>query len=460
MQSTANINSSPISSAQPIPPSPLQAPSSEKIPASLNIKKIILFAGIISLILLILAFTLTYFFYVKPRMATVKIINTLSPQITSLKTSARSVIAVVDQIHLLVTAENPEDFPLPLETSGLIIHPQLSYLQMDQEVLGLQSPQENFLVEQNAQNIQEEMSNFWEALGRNQSQIAGIRTVAENISTQKTRELKDETIKAKEYVAKAQKDLDELVSSTTQTSSSLNKTNRDKLMESQKVKKEISPYFSEAGKVAGYYQILSDTLISINTKISSFKNSLSAVSSALSNITPDEILQNGLKTRASQAQIFLDQAQKDTADIKSLADTLQTISAEELPANAGEYHAHNLAVLSSVHEYFVTTSGILQGFITAFQVISGKAEKNQLSTVDMNMIRSVIMAGINQAKVADAKFASDLLKLVGEEQSLTLTFWQNNTVINQGVSVEASIDAYEKSLDKLKQNSKVPLFVK
>ncbi len=460
MQLAADLNSSPSPSLQPIPPSPQQTPSPNSIPASANIKKIFLVAGIGSLILILLTFTLTYFFYVRPRIATVKIISTLSPQVATLKTSAKSVIAVVDQIHLLVTAQNPADSPLPLETSGLIIHPQLSYLQIDQNVLGLQTVNSHSLLEQNAQNIQEEMSNFWEEMDRNNPQIAGIRTTAENSSTQKTRDLKDETIKTKEYVAKAQKDLDELVNSSSQASSFIGKTSRDKILESQKVKKEISPYFSEAGKVAGYYQILSDTLITINTKISSFKNSLASVSSALSNITSDEVLNNGLKTRAIQAQIFLDQAKKDTDDIQSLSDALQNIKAEDLPAASTEYHAHNLAVLSAVHEYFVTTSGVLQGFITAFKVVSGKVEKNQFSTVDLNMIRSVITAGINQAKVADAKFSSDLQKLIGEEQSLTLTFWQNNTVINQGVSVEASIDAYEKSLDKLKESSKVPLFIK
>ncbi|MBI3955350.1 hypothetical protein HY338_02815 [Candidatus Gottesmanbacteria bacterium] len=460
MQSSSDLNSSPVPPAQPQPSFTQQSPLPIGTPASKNIKKIILFAGIIILSLTLLVFSLTYLFYVKPRLATVKIINTLSPQVAILKTSAKSVIATLDKIHLLVTAENPADSPLPLETSGLIIHPVLSYLRIDQNVLGLQTVNSNSMLEQSTQSIQKEMSNFWEEFDINNPKVAGIRTVAENITTQKNRDLKDETTKAKEYVTKAQKDVDDLVNNSSLAPSSISKTSRDKILESQKVKNEVSPYLSEAQKIANYYQILSDLLITMSTKISSFKTSLSAVSSALANISPDEILNNGLKTRATQAQIFLDQAKKDTDDIKLLSDTLQNMKAEDLPANSQEYHAHNLAVLSAVHEYFVTTSGVLQGFITAFRVVSGKLEKNQLTTVDINMIQSVIMAGVNQAKVADAKFASDLLKLVGEEQTLTLSFWQNNTVIGHGVNVEASIDAYEKLLDKLKQNSKVPLFVK
>ncbi len=461
MQPAPDLNPSPAPpSAQPIPSFSQQSPLSTGAPAAKNIKKIILFAGIITLSLTLLAFSLIYLFYVKPRLATIKIISTLSPQVTNLKTSAKSVIAALDKIHLLVTAENPADSPMPLETSGLIIHPLLSLLQIDQNVLGLQTVKTNSILEQSAQIIQEEMSRYWDELAQNNPQIAGIRTVTENITTKKNRDLKDETTKAKEYVTKAQKDIDDLVNSSSLTPSSISKTTRDKILESQKVKNEVSPYLSEAQKIANYYQILSDTLITMSTKISSFKTSLSAVSSALANISPQEILNNGLKTRATQAQIFLDQAKKDTDDIKSLSDTLQNMKAEDLPANSQEYHTHNLAVLSAVHEYFVTTSGVLQGFITAFQVVSSRLEKNQLTTVDMNMIQSVIMAGVNQAKVADAKFASDLLKLVGEEQTLTLSFWQNNTVIGHGVNVEASIDAYEKSLDKLKESSKVPLFVK
>lgn len=459
MQLTADLNSSPSPSLQSFPSSPQQTPTPARIPAS-NMKKIFLAAGIGSLILILLIFTLSYFFYLRPRIATVKIISTLSPQVATLKTSAKNVIAAVNQIHLLVTAENPADSPLPLETSGLIIHPLLSLLQIDQNVLGLQTVNSNSWLEQNAQNIQEEMSNYWDELDNENPRIAGIRTAAENITTQKNRDLKDETIKAKEYVTIAQKDIDDLVNSSAQAPSSISKSNRDKILASQKVKQDISPYFSEAQKVAGYYQIISDTLITMNTKITSFKNSLSAVSSSLANISPNEVLDNGLKTRATQAQIFLDQAKKDTDDIKTLSDTLQNMKAEDLPAASPEYHAHNLAVLSAVHEYFLTTSGVLQGFITAFKVVSGKVEKNQFTIVDVNMIRSVITAGINQAKVADTKFVSDLQKLLGEEQSLTLTFWQNNTAINQGMNIEASIDAYDKSLSKLKENSKVPLFVK
>lgn len=460
MQSAADLDYSPLPSSQPMPSFPQHSPLTTSPPASKNIKKIILFTGIAILILTLLTFFLTYLFYVRPRLATVKIISTLSPQISTLKISAKSVIASLDKIHLLVTEQNPFDSPLPLETSGLIIHPLLSLLQIDQNVLGLSTVNSNSLLEQSAQKIQEEMSNYWDELAKNNPQIAGIRTTSESLNIQKNRELKDETIKAKEYVTKAQKDIEDLVNASSQTPSSINKTSRDKILESQNVKKEVSPYLSEAQKIANYYQIISDTVITMNTKISSFKTSLAAVSSALANVSPDEILNNGLKTKTTQAQIFLDQAKKDTADIQSLSDSLKSIKTEDLPAASPEYHAHNLAILTTVREYFETTSGVLQGFITAFQLVSRKVENNQLSTVDMNMIRSVFLAGVNQAKIADAKFASDLLKLVGEEQSLTLTFWQNNTVINQGVNVEANIDAYEKSLSKLKENSKVPLFVK
>lgn len=459
MQLAADSNSSPSPSPQPIPSSPQQTPTPTRIPAS-NMKKIFLVAGIGSLILILLIFTLSYLFYVRPRIATVKIISTLTPQVATLKTSAKNVIAAVNQIHLLVTAENPADSPLPLETSGLIIHPQLSYLQIDKNVLGLQTVNSNSWLEQNAQNIQEEMSNYWDDLDKNNPQIAGIRTSSESLNVQKNRELKDETIKAKEFTIKAQKDLDDLVNSATQTAPPISKTSRDKILESQKVKNDVSPYFLQAQKIANYYQIISDTVITMNTKISSFKTSLSAVSSALANIPSSEVLNNGLKTRTTQAQVFLDQAKKDTDDIKTLSDTLKSIKAEDLPERVEEYHTHNLAILTTVREYFETTSGVLQGFITAFKVMSEKVDKQQFTTVDLNMTRSVILAGVNQAKIADAKFASDLLKLVGEEQSLTLTFWQNNPVINQGVSVEASIDVYEKSLAKLRENSKVPLFVK
>lgn len=434
-------------------PQPVSAPLAVKPPLN---TKIILISLISFFLLTIIGITAGYFFYVRPRQITLKVVNTLLPRVEAVKVSTKSVRASLDTIYLMITEDSPENSGQPLETSGVIIHPQISRLLIEPNILGLQTKPVYSFVEKNTLNIYTQVKNAFQVFYNNDKNIAGIQTVAENINVQTNRKIKDETIKARDNITKAKQDLDKLMTLSDTSVQSLPRAVKTKISDSQKVNHELNPYINEAKKISDYYNTLSDILININLKVTSFKNSLTSASSLLASVDNQNTDPSQLNTRVTQSQIFLDQAKKDTDEIKKMSESLKGITEENLPLTIQEYHAHNIAVLESVTQYFTSSSSVLQGFITAYQSILQKAGNSTLQPIDILILKNVVTIGVQTIQTADAKFVSALQKLIGEEKTLTISFWQNNTIIASGDKVEKQIDDYDTVLNKLKSDNKIP----
>lgn len=417
--------------------------------------------GVFFLLLLTVSAS-TYTFYIRPSLATTNYINELKPPLASLKNSTSSVRAVMDKINFVVTEELKPTNSKPLETSDVLISPNIASLLVTTNVLGTSTTSGSGLIELAVNQFSVDISELIKALSKKQENIAGIQTASENASVEKLRSLKDETVKANEYIVKAQEDLGKLVQKSsslpTGTSASL------KLLsaESSKIENRANPYFSEAKKIADYYNTISDVTITMNTKISSFRVSLASAGSFFSSL-PESTKASELASASAkidQAQVFLEQAKIDTDEIKKLTETLTEMQENSLPSASSDYHKHNIKVLSTVTEYFTTASNIIGGFITASDVTIAKAQRNELTSGDMRNLRVVFYTGLNEANIADAKFISNLQSLLGEEMTLTISFWQNNKIISTGPLVEADIDNFDKMLNKIFADNTVPLLTK
>lgn len=431
-------------------------PSLGKEKPRFNIKLIII-ASISLLFFLILSISAGYFFYIRPRQSALKLVSDLLPQVASLKTSVKSVRLSLDNIYLLTAQEPSPNSSQPLETSGVIIHPRISQLMFEADILGLETQVLDYgYVEKNALNINTRVLDVFQALLSKDKRLAGIQTEAENMVVAQSRKLKDETLKTIEYVAKAKQELAGLISLSNSSTSTLSQSVATKVATLQKVNTQVDPYVNEAKKISDYYSSLSDILININIKITSFKNSLASSAALLASTADQSFDINEVNTKITQAQIFLDQAKKDTDEIKQMSETLKNIPFDNLPLGSEEYHAHNIAVLDSVTKYFSGSSTVLQGFITAYQSLIQKANAGTLRPIDGIILNNVISSGVNVIQTTEAQFTSNLQKLVGEEKSLTISFWQNNTIIASGDKVEKEIDDYNAVLNQLKSENKIP----
>ena len=396
-----------------------------------------------------------YFLYYMPKKNTKKTLNAVNSRISSFKISEKSVKGVIDKIYLITTEEANIDSKGGLETSGLLIHPEIAQLKILSHILGISTKRGVPLIENTVSQFANEINHSMDMLANASSSVKGINTAAEDISIKKMRALKNEALNADTYITKANNDLAALTNETN-VSFSLLPTNV--VSENHKVNTSSSQYLNEAKKVSDYYKNISDTLITTNTKINSFKVALLSAGTVLSNLDPQKNSISEIKSGLSQVQVFLDQAKKDTEEIKILSETLKKISQTSLPTGVNKYHQHNIKVFDTVTEYFTSSSNVVQGFITSTSFIIAKVEKNQLLTTDVNMYKGVLVEGANTADKADAKFISDLQSLTGEEASLTLSFWQDNGLLKLGDRVEMELTNLEKTIGKEIEKNKVPYF--
>ena len=199
-------------------------------------------------------------------------------------------------------------------------------------------------------------------------------------------------------------------------------------------------------------------LITMNTKVDSFQNSIRSAASVLT--PPSQADLSSFKSSISQSQMFIDQAKNDTQEIKTLADSFKNKALSSLPLESQDFHNHNVKVLTAVIDYFTTLQDSLQTMITSSDSFFTKLEQKTATAQDLSRFQKDISDSIQTGSVADAKFISDLQSLIGEEQTLTLSFWQNNTLLSQGGNIEAMIADYDQTLDQLLTDSKIPLINK
>jgi Na+-transporting methylmalonyl-CoA/oxaloacetate decarboxylase gamma subunit len=444
---------------QPFSPAP-------PIPAVNNIQtgrpgipKLFLGIGMIFLVLFIVVPIVIYLTLISPRLKTVKIIDEIKPQISNLKLSTKSVRAVVERIHFLTTEEiNLQNSPAP-ETSKIIKPSRLAQSDDQTAVLGTSSTRPFSIVENSILQFSQDLNGFVSNMFSTDKNIAGIKTAKEDVLTEKYRQLKDETLKADEYLAKAQNDLSLLMAKSASSAKGMPKSSGEKITSSEIIAKRAKPFFEETKKISDYYKSISDILIETNTKIGSFKTSIASYGGIFGEIKNQPEL-SGISSKMTQAQVFLDQAKKDTEDIKNLSEKLNKTDSSALPKEAENYHQHNVKVLNTVTQYFTSVSGLMQSLITATNVIVDKAQNSQLTSGDSRMFSIVTADIITESEKADAKFVSDLQSLIGEETTLTLSFWQNNNILSSSGLVEKDIDDYDKTINLLRENSKIPVLTK
>lgn len=400
-------------------------------------------------LMLIIAVVGVYGLYVLPRQNTVRLVDQLKPHITTLKAATNDVITNLDAIYALAT-EQEKSVPKPnLQTTGILIHPDIAGLANNAAILGASVRLgQKAIVEQGMRQVAKGLNGSIRMAMKSPQDVLGAVST-EDAYVQNFRSLKTETVKAGESVSKGQAAMAQVVT-LTQSLPVLPSDARGKISGSGPIKISAMGYFSEAKKIADYYQLLSDIIIDMNTKITSFKSAIASAGNGFG-----AVMQSGnsttAKTLLTQVQVFLDQAHKDMQDMKKLSEKLVGVSNESLPMASSQYHAHNIKVLEVATTYFVAQSDILQTLVTGANTVVEKGEKNMLTAADINVFQNQLTTGVSKSALSDAKFVSDLQSLQGEEGSLAISFWQNNTRLGDGKKVIEGISAYQTSLEKLRQ---------
>lgn len=429
-----------------------QALSAENAPPASppeNKNSHILALGIAAGVFLFIVIVAAVFTYFLPRKNTQKMVSDVLPKVSELKTSIKSVRTEVDKMRFIITDDIKTNSP-PLNTSGLLIHPEVAGLLLDTNVLGTSTARESGFVGTSVMTMTQNLNESLNSLKKSKGNVAGVKTVAENQIVSKLRSLKDETIKAAEYITKAEGDLSSIQSNTKKLPLIISQSSKESLGKSKTIDDIAVPYLKEARKMTNYYDVLSDILIAMNTKISSFKASINNASNAFGSIQQANGNTEIIKTSVSQSRVFLQQANQDATEIKKLSAKLLKFSKEDLPMSANEYHNHNTRVLEVVGEYFDAETSVMQSYLDAADKVIPKIENKSVTPQDVNVFSQSVLNGVSKAQVAEAKFLSDMQSLLGEETTLTLSFWQNSTWISNGGKIEAEIDRYHKELDTLK----------
>ena len=436
--------------AEPATVPPPVAPSSPT-----SSKHTTIFWGIgLAVILIVFAVFGGYMFYVLPRQNVVKLVTVLKPQVSTLKTSTTDLVAVMSKLYTLVTTETTPATTPNLNTTGIILHPEIASLRVGPSVLGAftGTPQTGML-ERNLLIVSQFLKGTLATIGHGSTKVAGASTSTEDPAVRNLRAVKDETVTADDSVGKAQSTLTQLLMTTKTLPAMMPSDAKAKIGGSVPLNISVSAYFSEAKKVADYYQTMCDMLISMNTKIDSFKTSIQSASATFGSMFAANAPNQPASVTIAQAQVFLDQAKKDMTDLKTLSEKLKTIPTDQLPYASTDYHTHNIKELDTVTTYFATESAILQGLFDSANVMEAKSQQNKVTMTDIVGFRNTLLTDEENAQLADTHFVSDLQALIGEEHTLTISFWENNTRLTTGPKVLQDIDAYQSSLDKVRQEN-------
>lgn len=416
-------------------PSPPAKPTLNTVNTQKNTGRKIIMAIAAVIILLIIALIAFFLFIVQPRTRMVKKVDELLPLLTTLKISTKSVVAEMDKIHFIISQESKINTP-PTETTGIRPDFQLSHFGItEKSVYDFNRKPEKLSIP-------------------GDKKVAGVAdTKADPVA--EFRMLKDETLKTDEFIKKSQADLNLLINKANDNINA-NNSQKEKLMQYAKIQEKTTPYLDEAQKISNYFKEISTAFIEMEIKINSFKLALGSVMGIMSRAQNENNNPDSAQTSLAQVQVFLDQANKDTADIKAIIKKLSDLPKDSLPQGAEKYQAHNIKILSLVADYFTTSSNSLQGYITSTNVTITKVKTKIVTAADL-MIYSAVLSSIDESTVkADARFVSDLQTLVGEEKSLVTSFWQNNTIIASGSLIEGEISNYEKTLNTLRKNNMLP----
>lgn len=449
-QPDAPADGPPIPVDQSNPPAPIQK---GKIPIptlSFPIhNKMFLVGGVISIFLFFGGgLAAAYAFIITPKVNTVKFVADFQPKVSSLKTSIQLVDSSLEQLHQMATEELPLSSSNPtLKTDNLDPSQQLAQ-------------KSNTLTASTLLTYISNLAQFHAMLQEYNPHIAGTQDTSETASIQRLRAVKDQTTTIDSNSSKAQEQIKELITLSSNTKLVMSNTSRAQIASSGQIQTVFTPYFTEVQKVAKYYQTLSDTLITMSTKIDSFKVSLASALIPFSGFNSQTSDINSLKANIATSQTFLEQADSDIEELNKLSETLQNIPQDSLPTQSQEYHNHNIKAFTAVKEYFTTQTTLVKGYLIALNAVITKSQSIGLTSGDLQSFQIVEVEGALAAQKADAKFISDLQSLASEEKTLEESFWQNDQALTTGKQVEQEIDGYNNRLNTLIAQNKVPLFTK
>lgn len=449
-QTNASTDTPPIPTDQSTAPLPLEK---KKFPIpSLSFpihNKMFLVGAVASIFLFFIGgLAAAYAFIITPKVNTIQFVTNFQPQVNSLKTSIQLVDSSLEQLHQMATEEIPFNSSNPtLKTDNLDLSQQLAQ-------------ENNTLTSSTLLTFVSNLTQFHAMLKQYNPHIAGSQDTSETEVVQKLRALKDQAAVIDANSSKAQEQIKQLIALSTNTKVVLSNTTRSQIASSGQIEMLSTPYFTEVQKITKYYQTLSDTLITMSTKIDSFKVSLASALAPFSGFNSQTSDINTLKGNIAQSQVFLQQTEQDTSDINQLAQTLQAISSDALPTGSQDFHNHNIKVFSSVTQYFTAQTNIVKGYLTALNVLVTKSQTSEVTPGDLRSFQIIVVEGALTADKADAQFIADLQSLAIEEKTLAESFWQNDQALTTGKQVEQEIDGYNKRLNTLIVQNKVPLFTK
>lgn len=393
---------------------------------------------IIALILLLFG-TLGAGYIFVPKIFSDRFATQLKPKVKSLKSSVTNVKGSISKIYYLAVDQTSSTPPEGVKTTGLLIHPNLAALLVDTNVLGVSTDSNKAIIEQKAVQWSKQLKGVNDISTAKDANVLGSNTTyLDNV----VRGIKDQSLKTHQEIDQANSDLSNLKSVIQKPPVLITPNMKDKVVSNNGLDKNINPYLNEAGKISNYYNTISDTILTMNIKIQSFKNSLSLVSSTMSSTGSQDT-----QTKLKQAQVNLDQAKKDADGVKQLIATLTNIPADQLPASSQDFHKHNIKVLDTVNTYFNSESKYMQQLLDTTNSFINQSPGKSINTLEFLQFRQQVQTITSAASVEETKFASDLLSLIGEESSLTKTFWQNNGILSKGDAAVTGITNLERSLD-------------
>ncbi len=417
-----------------------------EIPSTHNYKKVL----IISAVGIILISLVAGSYFIVPKIFTHQFAVNLKPQLTTVTNDTKSVQQEINTMYYSITNQQSPNSNNGVNSSGLLLHPNISSLLPDSNVLGISTQGKNGILEQDVLDIATELKSV-SLLPHNfkaEKNVAGINLTAIDPITSTFMEVKGESQKTSSDINKSQDDLSSLLNKINSEPSIILTSNaKQEILHSSTLNNELKSYFAEAAKISSYYQNLASLMINMNTKIISFKTSIDSANTVLTKLNTPNLSADQIKSVLAQSQIYLNQAKQDTSDIEKMTSDFKNTPTDSLPASVNNYQQHNIKVLNTVETYFKSETTVLQSVVDDSNNLITKAQSGQATQADVLSYLNSLVNANNKLVIAETQFTSDIGTLVGEEDALTLSFWQDNGILAKGANINSDMGTLQHDLN-------------
>lgn len=398
-----------------------------------------------------------YSFFIAPRVQAHSVLKSLKPRVTAVYQAVSNVHKSMKSIEKKATADITIDPSHSAMNHGSAIHSQLSRIEADAYVLGTSTigVDSKGLLEGAVQGLQQHSNALLQQLSVSPD-VAGAETAFQQQYITAIKDLKRTAVQSIDLIISAQSTVYNLQTSSPNTPS-LSEVN-ETMGKPALIKDQSDPYFTEALKISRYYERITDLVLTMNTKVRSFSISLASAANSMAALGQENMSTEGAKITMTQSQQYLLEAERHAKEITTLLNTLKTISPDELPAHAEEFHKHNIAVLNSLNNYFEGTTTVMHGFIDSTNSILTKISTGIIGPADLILYQQTIEKGMRQATVLDAAFIAEFQSILGEEKAITDSFWENTTILRDGDLLLADINSYNLSIEALATKNSVIFF--